>query len=159
MRIPGTPRRSRAADAHPRVAGPVQERRHPQLEVHAGGHEQIGVAQQRTKLGPRLDEVRVLVALGDRGDNGTVPEISRAMDAKVVSEVTTWIGLGGGPVSDDASRMGSRVWIIRKLVFVGSHGEHRLDRQAIVVTARASRACSQRARRKTNRSASRSATA
>ena len=54
------------------VARAVEQRRHPQLQVQAGGDEQIGVAQDPHEARLRLHEVGVLVALRDRGDGAAV---------------------------------------------------------------------------------------
>ena len=56
------------------VAGAVEQRRHPELEVEAGGDEQVGVAQHGHEAGLGLDEVGILVALGDRGDGALVAD-------------------------------------------------------------------------------------
>ena len=54
------------------VARPVEQCGNPELQIHAGGHEQICVPQHGHKAGLRLHEVRILVALGNRGDGAAV---------------------------------------------------------------------------------------
>ena len=56
------------------VAGAVEQRRHPELQIETGGDEQIGVAQDRHEAGLGLHEMRIFVALGDGGDGAFVAD-------------------------------------------------------------------------------------
>ena len=59
---------SGSAVPHLRVAGAVEERRNPELQVEAGGHEQVRTLDERREARARVDEMRIHVAPGDRGD-------------------------------------------------------------------------------------------
>lgn len=56
------------------VVGAVRERRHPALQVQPGGDEQVGVAEDGDEAGLRPHEVRVFVALGDRGHGAVIAD-------------------------------------------------------------------------------------
>ena len=50
---------------HVSIAGRVEQRRHPQLQIQAGRDEQVGGCGAWSERGLGTDEVRVLVAVAD----------------------------------------------------------------------------------------------
>src|SRR3990172_10869008 len=60
--------------ANTRVAGLVDHRRHPELQVQTGVEQQVGPAEHHGIAGLGLDEVGVLPSLGDGGHHATLAD-------------------------------------------------------------------------------------
>src|SRR5207244_474087 len=56
----------------PAIPGPVEQRRHPELEIHTRGDKQVRIAEHSDEAGLGLHEMWILVALRDRGDGALV---------------------------------------------------------------------------------------
>jgi hypothetical protein len=63
-----------AANGHVAIVGPVEQRRDPEFEVHAGGDEEVGIAQQRNETRLGLDEMRVLIPLRNGADRAPIAD-------------------------------------------------------------------------------------
>ena len=62
-----------AASDHFPVVGPIEQGRDPQFEIEAGGNEDISPLDHGREAGPRVHEMRILIASGDRPN---VPKVS-----------------------------------------------------------------------------------
>ena len=64
---------TRAAVDYFRVVGPIEQARDPQFEIETGGNEDISPLDHGHEAGPRVHEMRILIASGDRPN---VPKVS-----------------------------------------------------------------------------------